>query len=213
MVIFYLMSKFFIQAIEPDYCKRASLLTALILLCSLSTAWGETADRSPNNIPVEKVLISADHMQLDLESGYSVYTGNVKISQGELVLTGDKVTLQQHDNEIERITVIGKPARYNHVTEKGDSIKAQSEHMVYIASQNKLILTINAKLQQPDNLVSSQKITYDTLNRIVIAGDNGDSSPGKNSPGEKPRVNITLTPKKKLQPDNFSPAEKAPGNK
>jgi len=205
------MINFFSQTSKRNRCYRASLLTGLILLCAQQNA---LADK-----PVEKVLIDADHMQLNMETGKSVYTGNVKISQGELVLTGDKVTLEQKDNEIKRITVIGKPARYNHVMENGETIKAESERMVYTASQNKLVMTINASLQQPDNMVSSQKITYDTLKRIIIAGDSDSSSSSKtgadnqNSTKEKQRVNITLTPQKQIQPTDKSSAKETPRGK
>jgi len=136
-------------------------------------------------------------MKLNLNTGYSVYTGNVKITQGELKLTGDEVTVQQtKNNEVEQITVTGKPAHYNHVTEKGETIQAESEHMVYTASKNKLIMTVNANLKQPDHQVSSQKIVYDTEKKIVIAGDKGGSSISKTGSGKNQRVNITLTPKK-----------------
>ena len=155
------------------------------------------ADNKPTTT-VEKTFINADYMKLNIESGNSIYTGNVKISQGELILTGDEVIVEQSNNELERITVTGKPAHYNHVTEKGESIQAESERMVYSASENKLVMTINAKLVQPGNKVSSQKIVYDTKNKIVIAGDKGDSSWG--DPDTKQRVNITLTPKKETQP-------------
>lgn len=134
-------------------------------------------------------------MQLNINSGKSVYTGNVKISHGQLVLIGDEVTLEQSNDEVERLTVTGKPVHYNHVTEKGDPIEAESEKMVYIASQNKLVMTINAKLLQPDHQVSSQKITYDTEKKIIIAGDKSKPSSGGQS-NEKQRVTITLTPKK-----------------
>ncbi len=145
---------------------------------------------------VEKIFIDADHMQLNIETGYSVYTGNVRIRQGELKLTGDKVTVQQSNDEIQRITVTGKPAHYDHVTEKGENIQAQSERMVYTASQNELVMTINAQLKQPDNQVNSQKIIYDTEKKIVIAGDKSGSSSSHAEPDSKQRVNITLTPKK-----------------
>lgn len=163
--------------------------------------------------PVEKILINADHMHLNIETGYSVYTGNVRISQGELVLTGDRVTLKQNNNnEIEHMTVDGKPARYNHVTETGEPIEAESEHMDYNASQNKLVMTINARLQQPDQQLSSQKIIYDTLKKIIVAGGNNNAAEKAASQhgtdtttGEKQevnqRVNITLTPKKQLLPE------------
>jgi lipopolysaccharide transport protein LptA len=68
--------------------------------------------------------------------------------------------------------------------------------MVYIASQHKLIMTVNAKLLQPDHQVSSQKITYDTQNKIVIAGDKSEKPSAGGKIDEKQRVNITLTPKK-----------------
>ncbi|NOQ68625.1 MAG: lipopolysaccharide transport periplasmic protein LptA [Gammaproteobacteria bacterium] len=198
------MTNYFSQIFKSIYCLHVSFLTGLILLCLQTNIYA--AD------PVEKVVISADHMRLNIESGNSVYTGNVRISQGKLVLSGDKVTLEQDNNEIERIIVIGKPARYNHVTEKGETIKAESEHMVYNASQNKLIMTINARLQQPEHQVSSQKIVYDTLKRIIIAGGKNETSSNKTTPEtnadskandiskQSQRVNITLTPKKQLQP-------------
>jgi lipopolysaccharide export system protein LptA len=168
------------------------LTAAVLLFCLQTPSWA--ADNAASD--QEKLYIDADSMQLNINTGKSVYRGNVKISHGELVLTGDEVTLEQSKDKVERLTVIGKPARYNHVTEKGEAIQAESEHMVYIASQHKLIMTVNAKLLQPDHQVSSQIITYDTKNKIVMAGDKSDSSSGGAGSGEKQRVNITLTPKK-----------------
>lgn len=169
---------------------RYPLLTAFLasLLFNSSANSAQVAE-------AEKIFIDADHMQLNIETGYSVYTGNVKIRQGELLLTGDKVTLQQSKDEIDRITVIGKPAIYNHVTEDGENIQAESEHMVYTAAQNKLVMTINSKLKQPDHQVSSQRIVYDTKKKTVIAGDK-NTAPGQNGDTTSQRVNITLTPQK-----------------
>ena len=179
--------------------RLSSLMLGCLLMLSLNSSWADN-NKGNRNAPLEKIHVSADHMQLNIETGYSVYTGNVKISQGELVLTGDKVTLKSDKEEVERMTVTGKPARYNHVTDKGETIEAESESMVYTASEHTLVMRGNAKLQQTDHKVSSQLITYDTLKKIVIAGtkDSIDSS-STGSTGEKKddsRVNITLTPKK-----------------
>jgi lipopolysaccharide export system protein LptA len=173
---------------------RLLRLAALILLfCLQPYSWAAENKASDQQ---EKLFIDADYMQLDINTGKSVYRGNVKISHGELVLTGDEVTLEQSKDKVERLTVIGKPVHYNHVTENGENIQAESERMVYIASQHKLIMTVNAKLLQPDHQVSSQIITYDTKNKIVIAGDKSAKSSDGTKTGEKQRVNITLTPKK-----------------
>lgn len=166
---------------------RYSLITGLLFFTQANSWAAETP---------EKIVIDADYMKLNIETGFSEYTGNVQITQGQLKLVGDKVTVQQNKKEVQQITVTGKPAHYNHVTEKGENIQAESEHMVYTASQNKLIMTVNARLKQPDHQVSSQKIVYDTEKKIVIAGDKSGSSASKTSSGKNQRVNITLTPKK-----------------
>lgn len=193
MAIIYPMIKTFNQICHQHASPLCSLFAGVLLFSLAMNSW---AANDKNTESIEKIFISADHMQLNLETGHSVYTGNVKISQGELILTGDKVTLKQSNDEIERLTVSGKPVQYSQVNEKGEAVDAESERMVYIASQNKLIMTINARLQQTDHQVSSQKIVYDTLKRIVIAGDISDTSTGEADYDEKQRVNITLTPKK-----------------
>jgi lipopolysaccharide export system protein LptA len=159
-----------------------AFFSGLLLLNTLSSAW---AVETP-----EKIFITADYMKMNIETGNSTYTGHVKITQGKLILTGETVTLEQDKEELERLIVTGKPARYNHLTETGETIEAESEHMVYTASKNTLVMTTNAHLKQPDHQLSSQKIVYDTEKKIVIAGGNNQSPGNANQ-----RVNITLTPK------------------
>lgn len=183
------MNNSFRQTRHRQLCNIRGTLLFVFLLGAISASWA-----ADNNEQLEKIFITADHMQFDILSGRSVYSGNVKVSQGELVLTGDKVILDQSNDKVERLTVTGKPVHYTHVTEKGESIDAESEQMVYTASQNKLVMTKNAKLLQPDHLVSSEQIIYDTKKKIVMAGDKSASSGKKVD--EKKRVTITLTPKK-----------------
>jgi len=175
---------------------RRSFSTLLLLTLSTSIWANEAAT---------KIYITADKMNMNIETGSSVYTGNVKISQGKLLLTGDKVTLEpastqpgKQNNEgkqLERLIVIGNPARYNHITDAGEPIEAESEHMVYTASSGTLVMTKNAHLKQPDNELSSQKIIYNTEKKTVIAGSDSKPSGGGSTSQGKQRVNITLTPK------------------
>ena len=159
----------------------------------------------------EEITISADYMQLNIETGNSVFNGNVEISQGKLTLTGDKVTLKRKrlkngETEVDKLTITGHPARYSHITNKGKTINAESAKMVYTASIGKLVMTTNARLTQPENQVSSEKIVYDTIKQIVIAGakkpaPTDTSANGSTTDKAKPnqRVKITLTPKKNRQ--------------
>jgi len=148
----------------------------------------------------DKILIDADYMKLNTQTGDSVYTGNVSFIQGEIKLTGEKVIVKSQNNEISLVTVEGKPAHYyftdnnagNNADNKvANTVNAHSEHMEYSVNQRRLIMTINARLEQTDNIVESQRIVYDTKNQEILAGENNS---GTNT-GE--RVNITLTPVKK----------------
>ncbi len=161
------------------------------------------------NLANEEITVSADYMQLNVETGNSTFTGNVEISQGNLTLTGDKVTLKRRrlkngESEVDKLTITGKPARYSHITSEGKTISAESKKMVYTANIGKLVMTKDARLIQPENQVSSQKIIYDTFKKIVIAGakkpapvNNSTGNSGADEVKPNQRVKITLTPKKK----------------
>lgn len=169
------------------------LCLALMLVVVPAAAETGGRDASSADQAMQKIHIEANHMKLNMVSGNSVYTGDVRISQGELVLTGDRVVLTHPDNTLQRLIVTGEPARYNHITEDGQTIVAESRQMEYTAAENLLVMTQDASLQQPDHMVTSQRIVYDTLKKIVIAGE---ATEGDALPAEQ-RVNITLTPKPK----------------
>lgn len=164
------------------------LLTLMLPTVSLS-ATGD-ATKVARKMGSDEVQIQADYMKLDLETGSSTYRGNVSIIQGTIKLTGDKITITRKDNEIRDIQVDGNPARFLQDENTDNKVHATSGHMKYTAQANRLVMTIDASLEQSDRTVESQRIVYDTQNKVIIAGK--DSS----SDHKGDRVNITLTPKK-----------------
>jgi lipopolysaccharide export system protein LptA len=157
---------------------------ALILL-SPQTAFSITEGR--------EVQIRADYMKFDLETGSSTYSGNVSIIQGTIKLTGDNVVITRKNNEIHDIKVDGDPAHYLQDENTDNKIHAISQHMTYTAQTNRLVMTVNASLEQSNQTVTSQRIVYDTQNKVILAGKNDDTEKEGQS-GD--RVNIILTPKK-----------------
>lgn len=132
------------------------------------------------------VNIQADHMKYELQSGISEYTGNVRVSQSDIELTGDKVIAIQQDKVVKNIKVSGSPATYRQKSADGNYIQAQSRQMEYKAAQNRLVLTDRAKLEQAGSIMESDQIIYDTVKQVVIAGDEKANK----------RVNITIKPDK-----------------
>ena len=138
----------------------------------------------------EDVHVQANYMMFDMETGSSTYKGDVKISQGSIKLNGDKVIIQRQQDKIQQINIDGQPAQYIQDEDSKNKIHATSKHMQYLAGQHRLVMTVDARLQQPEHTIESQRIVYDTKNKIVIAGNNDKHKP------QDGRVNITLTPKK-----------------
>jgi len=138
----------------------------------------------------ENIQIQANHMQFDIKTGSSIYEGDVRINQGNIQLLGQKVTILRQQDKIQEINVEGQPARYTQDEDSENKIHATSQHMQYLTEQHRLVMTIDARLEQTDHTIESQRIVYDTENKIVIAGSEDEQT----QPGG--RVNITLTPKK-----------------
>lgn len=159
-------------------------LTALILMLIQMPGALSSTDEVESEIRIQ-----ANYMRFDMETGNSVYEGAVKISQGGIELNGEKVVIRRKNDEIQQINIDGEPARYIQDEHTDNKIYATSQHMKYIAGKNRLIMTVDARLEQTNHTIESQRIVYDTKNKIVIAGNNKQSEQGG-------RVNITLTPKK-----------------
>ncbi len=133
------------------------------------------------------VHISADKVTIDEKSGLSSYMGNVKIEQGSMLLTGEKVTVYQPDGKLDKIIVDGTPARFKQLSDKNNQeISASAIKLIYHTISEKLILTGEASLRQGQNSFSGHVIEYDTRNSTVTANTDND---------KKQRVNAVITPK------------------
>jgi lipopolysaccharide export system protein LptA len=157
-----------------------------ILMLSLCTA-AITASAEPqkpaaaSNAPIN---IYADYMKYEIQSGVSQYKGNVRVTQNDIELKGDKVIAIQKNKVLKKITVTGSPATYRQLSEDGKYINAQSMKMEYQAEKSRLILSDKARLEQAGSVMESDQIIYDTIKEVVIAGDDNANK----------RVNITITP-------------------
>ncbi len=155
-----------------------TILAFLMLSIVNSNALALTDDST------KPINIQADSAEINDATGVSTYRGNVKISQGSMVLTGDIVILETEKKKVQKIISEGKKSTFKQTTDDGRKINAEAEKMVYSITGNKIVLTNNAKLTEAGNTFASDKITFYTDREIVTAG----SSTGDD------RVNITVFP-------------------
>lgn len=159
--------------------KLIRFFLALLMFLALSTHVHALTDDS-----TKPINIQADSAEINDVTGISTYRGNVKITQGSTILTGDIVILETANKKVNKIISEGKLSTFKQTTDDGRKINAEAEKMVYSITGNKIVLTNNAKLTESGNTFASDKITFYTDKEIVTAGSSSGSD----------RVNITVFP-------------------
>ncbi len=159
----------------------ASLLLGLALLPA--TALALDADRD------QPITIEADEASLNDKTGFSVYTGNVKLQQGTLIFTGNRMTVQLTDKKLDTIILTGTPATYVQRPEgKQHDQHAEAGVIEYYAIDERVILLDNARIWETgDEEFRSDRIVFNLKSDTVDAGGGGDSG----------RVHITIQPRDK----------------
>lgn len=107
--------------------------------------------------PVE---ITSEELSLDQASGKAVFTGNVIVGQGDLVLTCDRMEVEYAPdagtgrNEIEVIRLFGG------VTFVGPTEAAEADTAVYTLDEEIIVLTGNVLVTQGPTAISGDRLTY-----------------------------------------------------
>ena len=90
----------------PQICRWRALLCALALACAASPALAEKADRS------KPWVVEADRDGvIDLQRQVLVYTGNVVITQGTMVLRAERVEMRELPDGYRAASALGQPGK------------------------------------------------------------------------------------------------------
>jgi len=136
----------------------------------------------------QPIMIEADTATIDDANGIAIYEGNVIVTQGSIRINAAKVTLRYTERQdLEKVVAEGNPAKFKQTPDgKKPDLHANSKRMEYLANENMLHLTKQAKLWQGDNTFTGDQVMYDTKKGIIRA--NKGSKKGS-------RVTVTINPK------------------
>ena len=143
----------------------------------------------------DPINIEADNAKLNEKEGKSIYSGNVLLIQGNIRVTADVVTVFSNGGRLTKISATGKPVKYQQRNQpKEDDIQGEANLLEYFASEDRVVLSDDAKLTQGHTFFSGNRIEYNTKTDIVTAAvsDTG-----------KQRVQVTIQP-----PDNKKARDK-----
>jgi lipopolysaccharide export system protein LptA len=172
------------------YPTTSKLSIAIFLLPTLLLLWAPAcfAERADRDKPIH---LEADQVILDDAQHISTFTGNVRLSQGTLLIRGDKIVVKQDKDGFKHATAYGNAEFRQKREGLGGYVEGYGERIEYDARSETLNLQENARLKRGRDEVSGDNITYNAKNEIFRV-NSGDASPGNEL---SQRVRAVLQPK------------------
>lgn len=173
---------------------RPSLLTIMLMLLTFN-ANAEKADRDK---PID---LEADTVTVNDAKKTSTYTGNVILTQGTLIIRGDKLIVREDKEGFQHSTSYGNPTTFKQKREgKNEYIEGSGQRIEYDARMDKVQLYTKAWVKRADDVVNGDYIMYDA-NAEYAEVLGGGAQPGTPSG----RVKAVIQPKKKAVPASDQP--------
>lgn len=164
------------------------ILFVLIGLAFVAPSWALEDDSS------QPIYIEADAATYDDNTGVSVYTGDVEVTQGSMELKSDKLVVFSKERKPVKFVATGDPVTFKQTPKPGDEdVHGRALTAEYYTESELLVMIEKAVVSQGKDTYASERIEYDRIHAIVKAGQ--ASSNGK-------RVHITLHPKKENEKTN-----------
>lgn len=192
--------------------RLAAVFSAVLLMSAPALA--EQADKD------KPMNIEADSLRYDDTTQTSVFSGNVLITKGTIIMRGNKMDVRQDAQGNQFGVLLGEPGFFRQKREGLDEwVEAEAERVEYDSKAQTVVLTGNAALRRyrgtslnDENL--GNQITYNSLTEVFTVKGGAASSTAANPSG---RVRAMLTPIPEAErkapapaPANSSPAKLRP---
>jgi lipopolysaccharide export system protein LptA len=183
----------------------AALSLGLLLLgLAAHPALAEKADRE------KPVNLEADRVTVDDAKKVHIFDGNVTLTQGTLIIRGDRIVVTQDDSGFQKGIATGNPAKFKQKREgRDDYVEGIALRIEHNAKTEKTELFDKAWVKSGQDEVRGHYIQYDSLTEqylVTASKVAGEASPGVPAG----RVRAIIQPKGK---DNESQSEGAAGSR
>ncbi|HXU93099.1 MAG TPA: lipopolysaccharide transport periplasmic protein LptA [Gallionella sp.] len=164
------------------------LTLALLLLLVAPACFAERADRD------KPVHIEADQVLVDDAQQISTFLGNVQLTQGTMVIRGDKIVVVQDQEGFKHGTAYGKTASFRQKREGLDEyVEGYGERIEYDTRAETVDFYVKARVKRNLDEVRGEHITYNQKTDIFQVNSTDASSAG----APPKRVRAILQPKPK----------------
>lgn len=167
----------------------AAAAVAAALFMPAAPAQAEKADR---NKPIH---LEADRVTVDDAKQIATFSGNVVLTQGTLVMRGDRMEVRQDRDGFRHGVMWGKPAFFRQKREGYDEhIEGTAERVEYDGRADKVEMFNRAILKRGQDEVRGSYISYDSNTEFFQV--DGASKSASTKSGDN-RVRVIMQPKPK----------------
>jgi lipopolysaccharide export system protein LptA len=164
-------------------------IATLLALCFALPAYAERADR---NKPMH---VEADRVTVDDAKQIATFTGSVVLTQGTIVMRGDRMEVRQSKDGFRQGTLWGNLAYFRQKREGVDEyIEGWAERVEYDGRADKVQMFNRAMLKRGDDEVRGSYISYDSNTEFFQVDGGTKSASARSGDG---RVRVILQPKPK----------------
>jgi lipopolysaccharide export system protein LptA len=148
----------------------AACAAALLALVPLAAS----AKKSDRQQPMEYVAKHTD--AYNAPNTVTTLTGNVRITQGTMLVTGDTAKIYlDADQQVSRVVVTGKPAHIQELDENNNLMTGDGATLDYDNTNSIAVLTGNAVVnQQCRGEFHGDKLTYNQNTSLITGDTSGD---------------------------------------
>ena len=141
---------------------RVVALLAGLLLAIVANALPDDRD--------QPIRITADTAIRDEKQGFTVYSGNVHMTQGSMDIEADKLTIYHETAQADKIVAEGKPARMQQKPAVDEPmVRAHAEIIEYYKIEERVHFRIDAHIDQDGASVTGDSIDYFIAEQLVKA--------------------------------------------
>jgi lipopolysaccharide export system protein LptA len=140
----------------------------------------------------QAIEVEADRLEVREQENISIYEGNVKLVQGSLNISSDRLVIHFNDaNELTLMEMTGQPARFRQLDNERQEMLGEAQQIDYTESESLLLLRRSAYLKHAGDEIRSDLIRFNTdTNGIEAGGTQSDE-----------RVKMVIKPPQKQTPD------------
>ena len=190
------MLRFIMKSLRNSYPRLMNVknsLLFLVVLLLLSTP--SLAEKSDRDKPIE---IESDTMTMDDTKNVSIYTGDVILTQGTLIIKADELIVREDNQGFQHSTSTGNPTSFKQKREGVEEyIEGIGQRIEYDGHMDKVHIYRDAIVKRGNDTVMGDYIIYDANAEVAQAMSSKSNNGEANDTSKKKiRTKAIINPKK-----------------